>query len=464
MLPSWIRSRNCRPAVRVLLRDGDHESEVRLDEFLLRLLGLRLAAVDGLERVPQVLGAVLEALGHAADLGPQVLLLLQQRLAVLFLHRLDALGRLRVELPGGVVELALDLLDGLDRVLHLLDHLALDGLGELDLADVLRQLHLRAHQLPLRAAVLLLVLLQDGVELLAELLGGLARLAHRLDLLEELLRALLDAVVGDLLVVEDHELADGAVAGLQVVAHPDDRAHDRGHAGDGLDDRQLAALDAPCDFDLALARQQGHGAHLAEVHADRVVRLVERPRGEVEFGLFGPVAVDGLAPGVPLLGVHEVDARVAKDGEELFEVFGRRGDLRRQDVVHLVVQEVALLLADDDELPDFLVPVFDRQGCHLLSRINAGAWPSAKPFIIARSTGPQRVDSLHQRALPLPERLEGQTLGRALILQTCDFPLYIGLFAFVAEEFQSPDALLGVPDRGMLLGRDGGQHLRLCRT
>jgi hypothetical protein len=37
-------------------------------------------------------------------------------------------------------------------------------------------------------------------------------------------RALFDALVGDLLVVEDHQLADGALAGAQLLAHVDDGA------------------------------------------------------------------------------------------------------------------------------------------------------------------------------------------------------------------------------------------------
>ena len=62
-------------------------------------------------------------------------------------------------------------------------------------------------------------------------------------------------------------------------------------ARDRLDDRELAALDAPRDLDLAFAREQRHRAHLAQVHADRVVGLVERARREVELELLGAFAV-----------------------------------------------------------------------------------------------------------------------------------------------------------------------------
>ena len=55
---------------------------------------------------------------------------------------------------------------------------------------------------------------------------------------------------------------------------------------------ELAALDALGDRHFALAGEQRHRAHLAQVHADGVVGLVEGARREVElhalFGRGGP--------------------------------------------------------------------------------------------------------------------------------------------------------------------------------
>jgi hypothetical protein len=45
--------------------------------------------------------------------------------------------------------------------------------------------------------------------------------------------------------------------------------------------------------------------------------------------------------------------------EEIVELLGRR-DFRRQELVDLVVQQVALFLANIDELPYFVVFFFDR--------------------------------------------------------------------------------------------------------
>src|SRR5262245_53144942 len=271
-------------AVGVLLGDRDDETEVGLDQLLLRLLGLRLAAHDHFERVAEMVDALLQIFGALLDLGLEIIHALGHGLA-LFLLELR-LARLEVELLLQLVVLALLLRDPLDDVLHFFDEAALDRLGELDLADVARGLDLGAHHLPAGAAVLALVGARHALELFVELLDVEARLADGVDLLEELLRALLDLVFGDLFVVEDDELADGALAGAQLIAHADDRLGDRGHARDRLDDRQLAALDAPRDLDFAFAREERHGAHLAHVHADRIVGLVERAGRQVELGAF----------------------------------------------------------------------------------------------------------------------------------------------------------------------------------
>ena len=61
-----------------------------------------------------------------------------------------------------------------------------------------------------------------------------------------------------------------------------------------------------------------------------------------------------------LVGVDDLDAGAAERVEQVVELVGR-GDVRRQQLVDLVVEQVALLLADVDQLPDFVVFFFDRQ-------------------------------------------------------------------------------------------------------
>ena len=251
-------------------------------------------------------------------------------------------------------------------VLHLVDQAALDRLGELDFADALRHLDPRAHRQPPRLAVLPLVArrgaLRRFVEFFLQLLGGEIGLADRVDLLLHLTGPLGDALVGDLFVVEDDQLADRPVAGVQRVAQLDHLARDKRRARNRLDHRQLAALDASRDLDFAFAREQRHGAHLAQVHPDGIVGLVERSWREIELELFGAFsrAVDRLVvPHVLLVRIDHLDAGAAKRVEQVVELVGG-GNLRRQELVHLVVQQVALFLADVDELPYFVVLFFNR--------------------------------------------------------------------------------------------------------
>ena len=157
---------------------------------------------------------------------------------------------------------------------------------------------------------------------------------------------------GELLFVEDHDFLDVADAAAEVFAEGDDLADDDGRAGDGLHDADLAALDALGDLDFALAGEQGDGAHLAQVHADGVVGLLEGAGGEVELDVVGLFAGLGLVL-VALageLGVagEDVDALGVDGGEQVVEVVGR-GDVAGQEVVDLTIGEIALLFARIDE-------------------------------------------------------------------------------------------------------------------
>ena len=162
-----------------------------------------------------------------------------------------------------------------------------------------------------------------------------------------------------------------------------DRAGDRRRPRNRLDDGQLAALDALGDLDFAFAGQQRDGAHLAEVHPDRVVGLVERAGRQIELELLGAFAgaVEQLVFAIFLLGVDDFDAGAAERAEQVVELVRRR-DVGGQQLVDLVVQQVALFLADGDELPHLIVFFFDRQrrvllACSLLRRIKVCAYDSA---------------------------------------------------------------------------------------
>ena len=188
----------------------------------------------------------------------------------------------------------------------------------------------------------------------------------------------LELLLGDLLLVEDHRVADADLAGAEPLAEPRDLLGRHVRARDRAQHRVLAALDALRDLDLALAGEQRHGAHLAQVHAHGVVRLVEGARGEVELDAL----LLRLLPEL-LLGVDDLDAHRTEHREDVVQLV-RRADLGGQEVVHLLVEEVALLLAHRDELPDLVVLFLDRKRhclsspCSLQPRLPRGPSSAAR--------------------------------------------------------------------------------------
>ena len=136
------------------------------------------------------------------------------------------------------------------------------------------------------------------------------------------LDARLHHLFGELFLVEDHHFFDVAHAALEVFAQGDDLAnHDR-RARDGLEHAHLAALDALGDFDFALAGEQRHGAHLAQVHAHRVVGFFHRPRRKVQLDVFALFRLEFLVA-AELGAVEQVDALGADGGDQVVEIIGR---------------------------------------------------------------------------------------------------------------------------------------------
>ena len=97
-----------------------------------------------------------------------------------------------------------------------------------------------------------------------------------------------------------------------------------------------------------------------QVHADRVVRLVNRTRRQIELDFFALLAaqLEQLRVAVLSLGIDDLDAGVTQRAEQIVELFGR-GQLRGEHVVDLLVEQVTLLLAEGDELANLVVFFFD---------------------------------------------------------------------------------------------------------
>ena len=122
---------------------------------------------------------------------------------------------------------------------------------------------------------------------------------------------------------------------------------------DRADHLLAAGLDPLGDGDFALARQQLHGAHLAQIHAHRIVGAAE------VLVLFGGGRGGGFGPGgsglrrrlFRLLGLDNIDAELGELGHRVLDllrghVFGRQGR------VQLVIGDVAAFLAARQQLLD----------------------------------------------------------------------------------------------------------------
>ena len=160
-------------------------------------------------------------------------------------------------------------------------------------------------------------------------------------------------ILGELLVVEDHHLFDVAHAALEILAERGNLADHDGRAGDGFEHAHLAALDALGDLDLALAGEQRHGAHLAQIHTDRVVGFFQGSGRQIQLDVLALFQFKVL---VAEFGtVQQVDALGVDGGNQVVQVFGRRAHLVRQHVVDVAVGEIALFLAHFNQGVDVVV-------------------------------------------------------------------------------------------------------------
>src|ERR1044071_7226925 len=218
---------------------------------------------------------LLETLARAGDVALEVLLLVGAQL-------------LAVE-PFGVARglvlrdanLLVDFADGVDEALARV-------LRQVEQLHLLRDLKAHARDLALEAQELLRLLPLQKLLLGAQLLPLLqARLKYPPDVLDTFERPA-QVLVGLVLLTrqlgllrEGDVVPDVQAVRLQLLADLAQLLDRDGRARDGLLSLNLPALDALGDGDLALAREQRHDAHLAQVEADGVVRLLKDAGREV---------------------------------------------------------------------------------------------------------------------------------------------------------------------------------------
>src|SRR5471032_631529 len=377
-------------AVGVLLRDRYDQAEVRLDQLGLGLLGLALAGDDGVEAALELVHReqrlFLDALHLPRSSGDGAAHFAQ--IVAFEAHRLELLARHEARLAFvlgfaeqalqfaqrnarahlDLVQLTLDLIDPLDELLEVFNN-ALDlALVQLNVRERLG--HRRfvaedgvAHFLALAVGDLLGL----RVELLAEHLVVVVEPADLLDQLHHLIGAplLVEGLVVLVWRVAD-DLTHAHLALLETLADLDDLLDGDGRVQNRLENFLLAVLDALRDLHLALAGEERNRAHLAQVHAHRVVRLRV---GVFLFlalgtlggrGLFGFLGRRRLRIGLlrlrqlDLVGlVDDGDVVVAEHRHHVVDLVGA-DDVRRERVVDLVIGEEALVAAHGEQVLHFL--------------------------------------------------------------------------------------------------------------
>ncbi len=147
---------------------------------------------------------------------------------------------------------------------------------------------------------------------------------------------------------------------VELVLPDDDGLEGERGFAEARDHGLAAGLDALGDGDFALARQQLDGAHLAQIHAHRIVgavgRLARRLGGDGSAGRLRDLAAFRLILGdlggfLRLVGLDDVDAHLGQHRQHVFDLLGA-DLLRGQHGVELVVGDKAALLRDLDHLLD----------------------------------------------------------------------------------------------------------------
>src|SRR5215472_14483242 len=150
----------------------------------------------------------------------------------------------------------------------------------------------------------------------------------------------------------DDHVDEAALTGLHRLIGPQQEVVGWRVHGECAAHRVQSLLDALGDADLALAREELDGAHLAHVHAHRIGGTPQLgvERGERRGGLFDRLLVRrrGRLGGEQRLGIRCLlvhrNAHVVNGVDDVFDLL-RIDDLGGQVIVHLCVGEIALLLA-----------------------------------------------------------------------------------------------------------------------
>ena len=267
-------------AVGVFFCDGNDETEVGFDEFLLGLLGFRFAAKNHLESPLQFGGP-----DFAGDFDFAEFLAAGEEIFARFgldvgLRGFDAALKLD--------DFAFEEVNALDGLADFVDQTLFLERIEVEFAKAAGHLDAGAAQRIAGAQIRTLLRARDFVELLSLLHRYEVELGDFVDLLQRLFRFCFDLFFGELFVVELDDFFDRARPGAEIFADLQELFQNQRSACDGFQDEELPALDALGDGNFTFARQQWNCAHFADVCANRIVRLFESSGRQVQFAIIRP--------------------------------------------------------------------------------------------------------------------------------------------------------------------------------
>src|ERR1039458_1763135 len=237
-------------AVGVFFGNRNHQTQVGLNQFTLGLLRVHVAlddlALRALELLKRHSGFEFQLFDFAAN---------GARLSPIFFLLLFAARGVGLALQ--VLRLPVERTHAVDGLVQTLDQPLTLGVGESQLAHRLRCGNNAARQLAPRPAMILRFLGLRNFEIFFfEQRGLLVQLGHVVDLAGELIQAVLQDLVGDLLFVEGDHFLDRAHALLEVLAHGQQFADHNRRPRQGLEHADLAALNSFSDFHFAFTREQ----------------------------------------------------------------------------------------------------------------------------------------------------------------------------------------------------------------
>src|SRR5579885_90255 len=374
-------------AIGVALGDGDDQPEIGLDELFFGDLGFLLASFDDLP--------------SAAELGrARAGFLLELRNALAVLAHLLAHGRgaavgavaRRFQLALDAGDFALDRLQFLDGAAQASGESAARGGAEMNFANEAGDVDHRPRQAPAQGPMHLgLHAARNGLQFLPELLSLFVMLFDFRDGGGELIGLLDDAFVGDDQIRHDQDVANGRGIARQDLVERENFANHQRRSRKGLAHGGLPTLDALGQLDFALAGEQRHGAHLAQVHADGIVGFIAEILGEIEVAQL--LAFLDFLVEFELGLLENFDAGAIELRQQIVE-FAAAGIIFGEKLVDFVIENVALLFSGVHQLlqpAEFVVNRHNTPGlATFFSALRIPILRSAEPITLSVQHVPRR--------------------------------------------------------------------------